>query len=232
VSDHPGLCEIARAIVDSGREIGLSSLRADRLTEELAHLLRRGGARTLTTASDGASERMRSFIDRKTREKHLLRAAELARAAGFERLKVYNLIGLPGETQDDVDELARFSLELAARAPKVALGIAPFVAKRRTPLDQAPFEPIRSIESKLARLRAALRGRVEVRPTSARWAWVEYRLAQGGPEAGLAAHEAWLAGGSFAAWKRAFAKLPEPPVVQPSLESPPRALRTLRVAGG
>src|SRR5262249_38010600 len=41
VSDHPGLCEIARAIVDSGREIGLSSLRADRLTEELAQLLRR-----------------------------------------------------------------------------------------------------------------------------------------------------------------------------------------------
>ena len=44
-----------------------------------------------------------------------------------------------------------------------------------------------------------------MRPTSARWAWVEYMLAQCGPEAGLAAMDAWRAGGSFAAWKRAFA---------------------------
>jgi radical SAM superfamily enzyme YgiQ (UPF0313 family) len=227
VSDHPKLCDIVRALVDSGREVSLSSLRADRLTEELAFLLRRGGARTLTTASDGASERMRSFIDRKTKEKHLLRAAELTARAGFERMKLYQMVGLPGETDADIDEMARFGVELAKIASRVAFGIAPFVAKRRTPLDQAPFEPIASIERKLSRLRAALRGRVEVRPTSARWAWVEYRLAQGGPDAGLAALEAWRNGGSFAAWKRAFGKIAEPVVVMPSLESPPRALRVV-----
>jgi radical SAM superfamily enzyme YgiQ (UPF0313 family) len=227
VSDHPRLCEIVRAIVDAGREIGLSSLRADRLTEELAHLLKRGGNRTLTTASDGASERMRAFIDRKTKEKHLLRAADLTRMAGLERMKLYQMVGLPGETTDDIDELARFSLELAGRAGRLALGIAPFVAKRRTPLDRAPFEDVASIERKLARLRAALRGKVEVRPTSARWAYVEYRLAQGDEAAGLAAAAAWHAGGSFAAWKRALAEIPEPPVIVPSLDAPPRALRVV-----
>ena len=60
------------------------------------------------------------------------------------------------------------------------------------------------MENRLERLRRGLRGRAEVRPTSARWAWVEYMLAQCGPEAGLAAMDAWRAGGSFAAYKRAF----------------------------
>jgi hypothetical protein len=74
-------------------------------------------------------------------------------------------------------------------------------------MDGAPYAGIAEVEAKLAFLRARLRGRAEVRPTSARWAWVEYMLAQGGPEAGLAAEQAWRAGGSFASWKRAFAEL-------------------------
>ncbi len=68
-----------------------------------------------------------------------------------------------------------------------------------------PFAGIREIDDRLDRLRRGLQGKAEVRPTSARWAWVEYMLAQCGPEAGLAAMDAWRAGGSFAAWKRAFA---------------------------
>src|SRR5439155_25570612 len=86
----------------------------------------------------------------------------------------------------------------------VSLGVAPFVAKRNTPLDGAPFEEIRSVEHKLGRLRRGLAGAVEVRPTSARWAWVEYQLAQGGLEAGRRALDVWRAGASFAAWKHAF----------------------------
>lgn len=203
VTDHPRIKEIVRGIVDSGREVGISSLRADRLDEEFVTLLARGGYRTLTTASDGASERLRSLVDRKTTEVHLTRAAELVRKCGLQRLKLYEMIGLPGEAEADIDELARFSTELSRIVP-ISLGISPFVAKRNTPLDGAPFEPVPAQEAKLFRLRAALRGRVEVRPTSPRWAWVEYMLSQGGPEAGLAAMDAWRAGGSFGAWKKAF----------------------------
>jgi hypothetical protein len=71
-------------------------------------------------------------------------------------------------------------------------------------MDGSPFSGVKEIESRLDRLRRGLRGRAEVRPTSARWAWVEYMLAQCGPEAGLAAMDAWRDGGSFAAWKGAF----------------------------
>jgi radical SAM superfamily enzyme YgiQ (UPF0313 family) len=204
VTDHPKIAEIVRALVDGGRQIGISSLRADRLTDEFVGLLARGGYRTLTTASDGVSERLREIIQRKTKEKHLVRAAELARAHGMRQLKLYEMVGVPGETDDDIDELVRFSRELSKIVP-VALGIAPFVAKRNTPLDGAPYAGIREVEAKLDRLRRGLKGTVDARPTSARWAWVEYVLAQGGIEAGRRALTAHQAGGSFAAWKRAFA---------------------------
>jgi radical SAM superfamily enzyme YgiQ (UPF0313 family) len=204
VTDHPKIREIVRRIVDSGREVGISSLRADRLDDELVGLLARGGYRTLTTASDGASERLRAEIERKTKEKHLVRAAELSKANGIRALKLYEMVGLPGETDDDIDELIRFARELSKILP-LALGVAPFVAKRNTPLDGTPFAGIREVEHRLDRLRDGLKGAVEVRPTSARWAWVEYLLAQGGPDAGRRALAAWRGGGSFAAWKRAFA---------------------------
>ncbi|MGZ3406742.1 MAG: B12-binding domain-containing radical SAM protein, partial [Polyangia bacterium] len=204
VTDHPKIAEIVRRLVDGGRQIGISSLRADRLTDELVGLLARGGYRTLTTASDGASERLREVIQRKTKEKHLVRAAELARAHGMRGLKLYEMVGIPGETDDDIDELVRFGRELSKVIP-LALGVAPFVAKRNTPLDGTDFAGIREVEGKLERLRKGLKGAVDVRPTSARWAWVEYVLAQGGIEAGRRALAAHQAGGSFAAWKRAFA---------------------------
>lgn len=203
VTDHPRLKDVVRRIVESGREIGISSLRADRLDHELVGLLARGGYRTLTTASDGASQRLRDLVDRKTSEKHLMRSAALAREYGMKRLKLYEMIGLPGESDDDIDELVRFSRELARIVP-ISLGIAPFVAKRNTPLDGAVFESIPVLEARLERLRAGLKGKVEIRPTSPRWAWVEYMLSQGDERAGLAAMDAWRAGGRFAHWRRAF----------------------------
>src|SRR5205807_2482444 len=113
VTDHPGLPEILRFVVDSGREVGISSLRADRLNDQIVGLLKHGGYRTLTTAADGASERMRDQIQRKTKERHLLRAAALCAEHKLRQLKLYVMVGLPGETMDDIDELGRFSLELA-----------------------------------------------------------------------------------------------------------------------
>jgi radical SAM superfamily enzyme YgiQ (UPF0313 family) len=231
VTDHPGLPEILRHLVGSGREVGISSLRADRLTGEIVGLLKRGGYRTLTTALDGASERLRDDIQRKTKERHLVRVAALCREHGLPQLKLYMMLGVPGETMDDIDELARFSLELASMVPRLAMGIAPFVAKRNTPLDGAPFDPIEILDAKLARVRGGVKGRVELRPTSPKWAWIEYRLAQGGFAAGRAAAAAARAGGRFADWRRALAGVPAPAVRAPAPPAETRPLRLARAAG-
>ena len=207
VTDHPQILDIVGAIVESGREIGISSLRADRLAdhlgEEFVRLLARGGYRTLTTAADGVSQRMRDMTWRNTEERHLAQTAELARLTGMSRLKLYEMIGFPGETMDDIEELISFSLKLS-KITTLSLSISPFVAKRNTPLGDAPFEDLSVLESKLSRIRAGLKGKVELKPGSPRFAWVEYMLSQGDEQAGLAAMNAWRHGSRFAAWKRAF----------------------------
>jgi radical SAM superfamily enzyme YgiQ (UPF0313 family) len=203
VSDHPRIVDIVNTLADRGMGVGLSSLRPDRLTDPFVSALKRGGYRTLTTAMDGPSERLRGMLERHAKVKHLHRAAELARAHGMQTLKLYLMIGLPTETDEDIDECVAFVTELSKINP-VALGIAPFVSKRNTPLDRHPFAGIDVVESRLERLRRGLRGRAEVRPTSARWAWVEYVLAQGGAREGRAVYDAVKAGGRFADYRRAF----------------------------
>ncbi len=210
VTDHPDIAAIVRDVVEGGRKVGISSLRADKLTDELVGLLARGGYRTLTVAGDGASERMRRVIERSTKAHHLLRSAEFAAKHRLHTLKVYMMLGVPEETDEDVDELIALSVELAKIHPRVAYGLAPFVAKRNTPLDGTPFAGIALVDARLKRLRDGLRaaglaGKVEVRSTSARWAWVEYMLAQGESSAGRAVIDAHRAGGSFAAYKKALA---------------------------
>jgi radical SAM superfamily enzyme YgiQ (UPF0313 family) len=208
VSDHPKIADIVEALADRGCEVGLSSLRPDRLNDRFVGALKRAGYRTLTTASDGASQRLRDQVQRKAQEKHLHRAAELTRAHGLERLKLYMMVGLPNEEDLDVDELVVFASELSRIAP-LSLGIAPFVSKRNTPMDGLPFAGIKVVERRLERLRQGLQGRVDVRATSARWAWVEHALAQGGRAEGLAVLDAVHAGGSFGAWKKALEALPD-----------------------
>jgi radical SAM superfamily enzyme YgiQ (UPF0313 family) len=210
VSDHPRIVDILNALADRGAEVGISSLRPDRLKDELVAALRRVGYRTLTTALDGPSERLRGLIERRGREEHYVAAAERAKKHGMDRLKLYLMIGLPGETDDDIDECSRFVGELSRIVP-IALGVAPFCSKRNTPLDRMPFAGMRTVDSRLERLRRGLKGRADVRSPSARWAWVESVLAQGGMAEGVALAKATRAGGRFAEFKKAFAELGHAP---------------------
>jgi radical SAM superfamily enzyme YgiQ (UPF0313 family) len=207
VTDHPQLEQLVARIVERGKGIGISSLRADRLTPTLLHNLAAGGYRSITVASDGISQRMRVALDRKIDEADLLRAAQLISTAGFRSMKVYEMMGAPGETDADVDELIRFALELA-RIVRLTLTFSTFVAKRNTPLDRLPFMGVKPAEARLARIRRALEGKVELRPQPPKWAWIEYLLAQGGPEAGHAAIAAVHAGGGYRDWARALESLP------------------------
>jgi radical SAM superfamily enzyme YgiQ (UPF0313 family) len=207
VSDHPKIVEIVESLVERGAGVGLSSLRPDRLKDRFVAALKSAGYRTLTTAMDGASDRVREILDRRARTNHLEHAAEMARLHGIHRLKLYLMLGVPGETDEDVDECAAFVTKLSKIVP-VALTIAPFCAKRNTPLDGQPFAGIDVVDRRLDRLRRGLKGRADVRATSVRWAWVEYVLAQGGVPEGLAVREAVHAGGRFADYRKAFEARP------------------------
>jgi radical SAM superfamily enzyme YgiQ (UPF0313 family) len=145
----------------------------------------------------------------------------------MERLKLYLMLGVPGETDADIDEGVGFVAELSQRIP-VALGVAPFCAKRKTPLDGEPFAGIDLVDARLTRLRRGLRGRADVRATSAKWAWVEYALAQGDAEEGKAVLQAVRAGGRFADYKKAL----EPLGYRPKGEQAPRLAKGTQIQAG
>lgn len=201
--DHPQIIEVVSHLVDSGRRVSLSSLRADRLDLELVELLARGGARTLTVAADGASERLRRLVQKKVTADDLLRAARCAAQAGLRGLKVYAMIGLPTEEDDDLQELCRLALDIAGVVP-LSLAVSPFVPKGRTALSAEPFAPLPILRRRLSLIRKTLRGRVEVRATSVRAAWIEQAVARGGLRAGRAAVEVARQRCTFNAWNEAI----------------------------
>jgi len=210
VSEYTHIKPVMKEALSRGYGLGISSLRADRLDEEFVGLLRDGGYRTMTVASDAPSQALRGKLKKGLRGKHLIRAAELAAWAKLEIFKLYVIIGLPGESMDDIDELAEFALSIRKIIPRVALGLSALVPKLHTPLGDAEFTPIPTLEKRVKHLRNRLAGKVEIRSISPRWAWVEYRLSQGGMAAGLATYDAYLAGNRFADYKRAFSGITEP----------------------
>ena len=131
--------------------------------------------------------------------------AQLAADAGLRRLKLYQLVGLPDEDDADLDEF----IVLAGRLGKImplTVTISPFVPKPHTPLAAAVPPPVKEVERRLHRLHAGLRGRARVQPTSARWAWVEARIAQGDERTGEAVLEAWRKGNRYADYRKLLAE--------------------------
>lgn len=210
VTDHPRIKQILGRLVDErGLRIGISSLRADRLDDEFVGLLARGGYKSMTVALDAASMRLRDSIEKNLKDRHVERAVELAKRHDMRHLKLYVIVGLPGETDEDRDELVRFAASLAKTLP-VVLGVSPFVPKFHTPLADAPFAGEANVRRILSKLERALSNtRVTLRGPGAREAYVEYRLAQGGFDHAAAAIAATDDGGTLAAWKQALRPTPE-----------------------
>ena len=203
ISEWSGIKDALRHVVGLGKGVGISSLRADRLDPEFVGLLAKGGARTMTVAADAPSQRLRNKLAKGIRTEHLRHAAALGQEAGMRKLKLYVIVGLPDEGEDDMAELVELVRELRSYLP-VAVGVSPLVPKLHTPLGDARFAGVKPLEKLLSGLKRKLGPLADMRSTSARWAWVEYRLSQGDQDAGLAAYEAWKQGGRYADWVRAL----------------------------
>jgi len=115
------------------------------------------------------------------------------------------MIGLPTETEADLEEMVELTVELSTYA-RLALTVSPFVPKRHTPHFADRFAGVKTIERrlKIAKKLGRHRARVELRSVSARWAWVEAVIARGGPEVGHAALHL-VEQENFARWKKALA---------------------------
>jgi radical SAM family uncharacterized protein len=193
---------------DETLTVSLPSTRVDAFNVRLAELVERGKRSGLTFAPEAGTERMREVIHKGVSEAETLRAAELAFGRGWHTIKLYFMIGLPTETDEDVAGIARLAQAVLdvgrryhGRRARVTVGVSTLVPKPHTPFQWAAQATRDEILAKVAILQAGMRDR------GLRFSWhdpesshVEAILSRGDRRVGRAILEAWRRGARFDAW--------------------------------
>ncbi len=161
--DHPEIERILRGLVDMGYSISPASLRLDDLTPTILQLLRESGERSITIAPETGSDRLRRVINKTITNDEILAAAELIFAAGFENLKLYFMIGIPSETDEDLVAIRDLTVQLSEvmlrhARPRGTVGrivgsVNPLVPKPGTAYQWLPMEQDAIVDRKIKRMR-------------------------------------------------------------------------------
>lgn len=166
VTDHPDLIPLARKITEQGKKLSFSSLRMETLNDELVDLIVKSGQKTLTVAVDGPSERMRNVINKAATDEFIIEKCRFLTEKGILHLKIYSIVGLPGETDEDVDQfiaLVRGVMDAYVDACRgrgvfghVTVSLSPLIPKPGTPFQWHPMERVKSLKKKFLKVRKAL----------------------------------------------------------------------------
>jgi radical SAM superfamily enzyme YgiQ (UPF0313 family) len=204
VSDHSQIDELAVELRHLGARLSVSSLRVDSLSQPLLRALSESGTRTLTIAPEAGSERLRQVINKAVTEEDILYAVDQADRHGFAQLKLYFMLGLPTENQDDVEALVTLVQQCARRfAGQTTANITPFVPKAQTPFQRMAQAEASLVKHRLDYVDKRLRRQgVGVKSESPAWAEVQGTLARGDRRVA----EALLAVGRLTppSWKQAL----------------------------
>ncbi|MCX8042829.1 MAG: radical SAM protein [Desulfobacterota bacterium] len=204
VADYPELNQLVHHIAATGRSASISSLRADALTEELIVLLLRCGHKTFTIAPEAGSERLRTVIGKRLLNEDIFRSVRLLAAAGVMNIKLYFMVGLPTETDQDVQDIVRLTkaikheclhqVKYEARLPHIQVSVSPFVPKPATPFQWHPFDDVDRIRQKLKYITNAFKKErtITVSHDLPKWAYLQAMFSRGDRRVGkllMMAHE-------------------------------------------
>jgi radical SAM superfamily enzyme YgiQ (UPF0313 family) len=164
--DHPQIEEILGRLVDMGYSLSPASLRLDDLTDPIVKLLRAGGERSITIAPETGSDRLRRVINKTVTNEQILERAELIFANGFENLKLYFMIGLPTETDEDLVAIRDLVLQLRDRmvsharsrgnVGRIVASVNPLIPKPMTAYQWLPMQQAAVVDRASRRLRELL----------------------------------------------------------------------------
>ena len=213
--DHPDIEEILTRLSGMGYSISPASLRLDDLTQTIVRLLRASGERTLTIAPETGSDRLRRVINKTVTNDEIMASAETIFASGIENLKLYFMIGLPTETDEDLVAIRDLTLQLSAvmlahargrgQIGRIVGSVNPLVPKPGTAYQWLPMEDDGSIERKIRRMRTLMAGidNVYFNIKSERHSFYQARLSLGDRRVAPAIEAAERNGGN---WRAAVAE--------------------------
>ena len=187
ISDYPEVDELVNYIRSKDMRYSCASLRADSLTQAVVDGLADSGQKTITIAPETGSERLRRVINKGISEEHLQNAATLSAKSGIQHMRLYIMIGLPTETDEDIEAIVGLAERTQAHMEKVGckgrltLSINPFIPKPFTPFQWMAMDNQKAVEKKLQYIKKALQKnrRIEVLVESPKEAYIQGVLARG-----------------------------------------------------
>ena len=187
ISDYPEVDEFVTYIRSKDMRYSCASLRADSLTQAVVDGLAESGQKTITIAPETGSERLRRVINKGISEENLRTAAQLSAKSGIQHMRLYIMIGLPTETDEDIDAIVGLAERTQAHMAEVGckgrltLSINPFIPKPFTPFQWMAMDHQKSVEKKLQYIKKSLQKnrRIEVLVESPKEAYIQGVLARG-----------------------------------------------------
>jgi len=213
VSDHPELTALCRTILARGGGISIGSLRADRLSEDLAALLAASGVQTVALAPEAGSQRLRDVIHKGLAEAKLLAAVDALLAHGIVKLRLYFMLGLPTETEEDVEAIVQLVRRIRHRSLATTRGRQPFrlvtasinqfIPKPATPFQWHPLAATELVKRRLRHIMANLsrEATVKVIHDLPKWNYIQALLSLGDRRLGALLCAVDYYGGN---WAQAF----------------------------
>ena len=215
ISAHPrfsDICEYVYKRIQSGEkiEMSVSSLRADAITPDVIRTLAAAGQKHTTIAIEAASERLRKVVNKNLTEEQIFNAVKIAKEGGLKGIKIYSMIGLPTESQEDIDEFIRLAKDLKAinKGFDITFSFSTFVPKPHTPFQWCAKESIKSLEIKQNYLKKEL-SKLGMKPkfSSAKWDYYQALLSRGDSTLADYLIEVYKNGSKLGAFKSAAKKL-------------------------
>ena len=187
ISDYPEVDELVTYIRSKDMRYSCASLRADSLTQAVVDGLAESGQKTITIAPETGSERLRRVINKGISEENLRTAAQLSAKSGIQHMRLYIMIGLPTETDEDIDAIIGLAERTQAHMAEVGckgrltLSINPFIPKPFTPFQWMAMDHQKSVEKKLQYIKKSLQKnrRIEGLVESPKEAYIQGVLARG-----------------------------------------------------
>lgn len=213
--DYSGIMRLVKDLIaihgDKGIGVSLPSLRVDAFSIDLAKEVQKVRKTTLTLAPEAGTQRLRDVINKNVSEDDLVRAVEAAFRSGWNAIKLYFMLGLPTETEADLDGILQLltrvrtiGSQLSRRSVEVRASLACFVPKAHTPFQWRPQNSVSELESKRSYLQQRKVRNIKLSFHDSGTSMLEGVIARGDRRLGEVIYRAWQKGCKFDGWSEYF----------------------------
>ncbi len=188
--------------------LSIASVRTNTVTPKLAQTLAKRDTRSITIAVESGSEQLRQIINKKLKNEEIIQAAVNAKAGGLTSLKLYGMVGIPGEEMSDVEQTVAMMQDIKKAVPglRLTLGCSTFVPKAHTPFQWFGVNP--QAEKRLKFLQKNLRSQgMDFRPESYNWSVIQALISRGDRRLSHLLELTRHYGDSVGSFRRAFKEL-------------------------